>query len=56
MEKCIFKVGTAKRLLELGNKIIRLDYDKRDKKRAVFVFEGTNKLYSDLKLIEGNYY
>lgn len=53
MEKAIFKIGTAKRLLELGNKIKRLDYDKRDKKRAVFIFESTDKLYKDLKWIEG---
>lgn len=53
MEKAIMKLSTAKRLLELGNRIKRLDYDKKDKKRAVFIFEATNKLYSDLKWIEG---
>lgn len=53
MEKTIRKVSTAKRLLELGNGIKRLDYDKRDKKRVLFVFEATNKLYNDLKWIEG---
>lgn len=53
MEKAIMKLSTAKRLLELGNKIKRLDYDRKDKKRAIFIFEATNKLYSDLKWIEG---
>ena len=53
MKKAIMKLSTAKRLLELGNKIKRLDYDRKDKKRAVFIFEATNKLYSDLKWIEG---
>ena len=52
MEKAIMKLSTAKRLLELGNKIKRLDYDRKDKKRAIFIFEATNKLYSDLKWIE----
>lgn len=55
MEKCITKLSIAKRLLELGNKIKRLDYDRKNHKNAVFIFESTEKLYRDLKWIEKEY-
>lgn len=52
--KAIFKIGTASRLLELGNKIIRIEKNQHDSSKAVFYFAGTEKLYKDLKWIEGN--
>lgn len=51
-EKAIFKIGTASRLLELGNPVIRIGKNQHDSSKAVFYFAGTNKLYRDLKWIE----
>lgn len=51
--KAVFKIGLADKLLQLGNPIIRVAKNQHSGK-AVFYFNGTEKLYRDLKWIENN--
>lgn len=53
-EKAIFNIILANKLLQLGNPIIRVSKNQHDANKTVFYFNGTNKLYRDLKWIEEN--
>jgi len=48
----INKLNIAKRLLELGNPIIRLGNNKHNKSLPIYYFNGTEKFFRDLNWIK----
>ncbi|EPB8173243.1 hypothetical protein ACRTAL_002421 [Clostridium perfringens] len=39
----------ANKLLDKGNKLIKIDRDRNNRKYLIFIFEKTDKLMKDLK-------
>lgn len=46
----------ANRLLKRGNIIVKIDRDKNDRSKLIFIFENTEKLQNDLKEISDREY
>lgn len=46
----------ANRLLKRGNTIVKIDRDKNDRSKLIFIFENTEKLQNDLKEISDREY
>ena len=46
----------ANRLLKRGNTIVKIDRDKNDRSKLIFIFENTEKLQNDLKEISDRKY
>ena len=47
--KSIFTPYVARRLLKMGNQIVDIKPDKKNKDRTIFVFEATEKLKADME-------
>lgn len=48
--KTIFNAGIARKLIQLGNKVVDIKPLKEDQNKTAFVFEATQKLFSDLSM------
>lgn len=46
----------ANRLLKRGNTLVKIDRDKNDRSKLIFIFENTEKLQNDLKEISDREY
>ena len=46
----------ANRLLKRGNTIVKIDRDKNDRSKLIFIFINTEKLQNDLKEISNREY
>ena len=46
----------ANRLLKRGNTIVKIDRDKNDRSKLIFIFGNTEKLQNDLKEISDRPY
>ena len=46
----------ANRLLKRGFTIVKIDRDKNDRSKLIFIFENTEKLQNDLKEISDREY
>lgn len=46
----------ANRLLKRGNTIVKIDRDKNDRSKLIFIFINTEKLQNDLKEISDREY
>lgn len=49
--KVIRNYNDANKLINMGNKILKIDRDKNDRDYFVFIFEYSDKLMCDLKEI-----